>query len=244
MAIARVQTTVGGGDGSQGTSLATSNFGSSCTSGNYIIVCVRNGTSGDELTGVTDTLGTSYSEAIKDSGQDPSLYIYYGKLTSSGTNAVTGAFGVSANYAFVYAIEVSGLAASSALDATNANTGSGVTDLTSGAFSTAQADEYVLLLASQNNLYTYTVGADFTLVDGSIPTNPGDFGGIEERITSSTLSSYTAHITSSGSGSYVVLVATFKGAASGSTPSPAAGAMTLTGQGTRLGFTFNMPDEA
>jgi hypothetical protein len=243
MAIARVQTTFGGGDGSQGTNLATSDFGSGCTSGNYIIVCVRNGTSGDELTSVTDTLGTSYSEAVKDSGQDPSLYIYYGKLTSSGTNAVTGNFSVSANYAFVYAIEVSGLAASSALDATNANTGSGVTDLTSGSFSTTQADEYVLLLASQNNLYTYTAGTDFTLVDGTIPTNPGNFGGIEEYITSGTLSSYTAHITSSGSGSYVTLVATFKGGSSSSTPSPGVGALTLTGQAASLGFTFCLPDE-
>jgi hypothetical protein len=36
----------------------------------------------------------------------------------------------------------------------------------------------------------------------------------------------------------------YSGLSGSATPSPAAGALALTGQGTRLGFTFNMPDEA
>jgi hypothetical protein len=211
MAIARVQVTSTGVEGSALTTLTTANFASGVTSGNYVIVGIRTSTNID-LVSVADTLLSSYSLAIADFSSDPAMHIYYAKLASSGTNAVTGVWGAGIGYAWVFAIEVSGLAASSVLDAVDEKSGTGVTDLVSDAISTAQADEYVVAFGSQNNFAAYTAGTDFTIVDGTIPDATGNkFGGCEERITSGTLSSYTVHLTSDVTNNYRMVVATFKG---------------------------------
>lgn len=217
MAITRVQVKTGGGDSDQGTSISTGNFGSSVTSGNTIIVFIRQST--DTVTGVpTDTLFTTYTLAKKQAGPgNNTMYIYYGVLASSGTNAVAVPFSVT-NYAWVYAIEVSGLSATP-LDQADGKTGTipGGGDCVTNAITTTQDDEYVVLGVSEDAFGTYTAGTDFSLVDGTIPTNAANFGGVEERITSSALSSYVAHITSvSGAGNgYFLAFATFKGAAGG-----------------------------
>lgn len=217
MAITRVQFKVGGGDASQGTSVATGNFGSSCTSGNYILVAIRNAT--NSLTGISDTLSTSYASAVSKNTQNPNLWLYYGILTGSGTNSVTCTFS-STSYVWVFGIEVSGLASSSALDITDSHTGTGVTDIVSGSLTTNQADEYVMYAVSQNNFAIYTAGTSFTIVDGTVPTNANDFGGVQEWITSSALSAVTAHITSNDTNDNTVVVATFKGAAAGGATTP------------------------
>ncbi len=210
MAITRVQVKSGGGDGAVSAPLTTGDFASSCTSGNYIIVCIRE--SGVlHVSTVTDTLGHTYDLAVKDETQDPFIYIYYKKLTSSGTNAVSATGDISDfAYPYIFAIEVSGLAAASALDQTDHKTGSGVTDCVSNSITTTQADEYVVMAIAQQSFNVYTAGSGYTLVDGTIPTNPNDFGGVQERITSGTISG-VQHFTSDGVAQYTVAVATFKG---------------------------------
>lgn len=209
--ISRVQTAQAGGDGSQGTSIAPV-FGSNVVAGNYGIVCTRNG--GNTLTGITDSLSTTYTQVGSISAGADTIWMHYGKFPSSGANTVTAAFSAT-SYVWVFALEVSGLAASSVLDTFDTQGPSGTTDLTTDPITTSQAEEYLLLCASQTSLATYTAGADFTLVDGTIPTNAENFGGVEERILSSTLSSYTPHFTSSNTTSAIVIAAAFKGAGGG-----------------------------
>lgn len=209
MAISRVQFAVGGGDASQGTSVGAT-FGSNVTAGSLIVVGIRNETL---PTGISDSLGTSYSVAVTDDGTLAGVVrmrMYYGIAPSSGANTVTLTFSAT-NYVFVAAVEVSGITGTSPLDATGQISGGATADVTIAGISTVQADEYVCMMASANTFVTYTAGTDFTLVDGTIPTNSNNFGGVQEYITSGTLSSYTAHFTPNASVAPIAVLATFKG---------------------------------
>jgi hypothetical protein len=217
VAISRVQFAQGGTNGTSVGVVATANFGSSVTSGNLIVVGVRTRDT-NAIDSITDTLGTTYTLRVSANiGNDPGLRIYSGVPGSSGTNAVTVDFTQNDSYRWVFAIEYSpgGADWSDPYDTGDAETGTGVTDLVSGAISTAQAEEVVVLFATQGALTSYTAGTDFTLIDGTIGGEGQDFGGAEEYITSGTLSSYTAHITSGSTNGYTIAVAAFKTAGGG-----------------------------
>lgn len=189
-------------------SIATASF--VATTGNLIVVVVRCGTNG-LVSSVTDTAGNTYVEAISSTGQDPKIFIYYAKnITGHATNVVTVNFSPSAEFSWACAVQYSGLDTVSPVDAIDVKTGTGVSDLVSDPFSTAR-EGVVVLGASQATFTTYTAGADFTLIDGAIGNNVGDnFGGVEERITTGSLSSYTAHITSGATNAYTVGLVAFK----------------------------------
>jgi hypothetical protein len=87
--------------------------------------------------------------------------------------------------------------------------------ISADAISTAQADEFVLLACGQSAFSTFTAGTDFTLIDGDFPGNVANFGGVEYRITSGTLSSYVPTIAPSGGAGWTTVVAAFKGATGG-----------------------------
>jgi hypothetical protein len=209
MAIARVQKTSGGGDGSQGTDVATPNFPGSCTAGNYIIVVTRNDPSGGLISSITDTLSTQYNKIVANAAV-PYVELWYGKLASSGTNAVTVHW-ASTNYCWTIAIEVSGLAptAANVVDTFDSVTRTGVTDITSNPITTTQAVEYIILGVSQG-FATYAEGANFTMIDPALPTTGSDYGGVEEFITSSIQTTFTCHITSTDTAAGAVVVAAFK----------------------------------
>lgn len=217
-APARVQSTYGGGDGDVTAPITTANFGSSVTSGNWIIVFIRGGGTPYDPASVTDTLGTSYTLATSITSGSAFLWCYYGKVTASGTNRVT--VEINTSWGFVFAVEVSGAAASSPIDVAVANNHVGGSDVTSSAFSTSVANEYVLLCATQATNVTYTAGTDFTLLNGFFPGNVQGMGGVEEYIPAATLSSYTAHITSTATVSGAVIVVSLKPAGGTPTPKP------------------------
>lgn len=211
MAITRVQTAIGGGDGNQGTSVAAV-FGSNVTSGNVIIVGIRN--TGDTLTGVTDTRSTTYTlvGAVSVGSNDPKVWLYKGVLGSSGANTVTTAWSAT-SFPWVFAIEVSGL--TGVVNTSDTQQVTGTTDLTTDAITTTVADTYIVMLASQPAFTTYTAGATFTLIDGTMPTNPNDFGGVQERILTATVSGFVPHFTSGSSNDAPVIVAAFEGSGGG-----------------------------
>lgn len=208
--ISRVQSAQGGGDGDQGTSVAPA-FGSNVTSGNLIVCAIRNG--GNTLTSITDSLSTTYTQAATiNNGGNSYLWIYYGSATSTGANTVTTSWS-STSYVWVHCVELAGMATSSQLDTSDTQTFAiGTTDITTDAITTSQAKTYVMMIATQNGFATYTAGTDFTLVDGTIPTNTNNFGGVEEYIPGVTLTTYTPHFTSSSSATAgSAIVAAFKG---------------------------------
>lgn len=215
-AIARVQTTklasprvAGDGAGN----MTTPTFGSNTTTGNTIVVAIRcagiNGVTETPGTpsGVTDSAGNTYTLRVSDVTQDPNMFIYScDNITGGASVTVTAAMPDPDNFAWIAAVEYSGLATSSALDTTDHKTGTGVTDIVGNAITAAQASELVFCAVSQNNVTTYTAGTDFTLIDGAICSA----GGIQEYLTSGTLSSYVPHITSGVTNNYTLVTASFK----------------------------------
>lgn len=219
MAISVVQSTSGGANAPGNASQATSNFAGSCTSGDWIIFGVRWAPS-PTISSITDTLGTVYNLAVG-AAATIAIAIYYGQLTASGTNALTVNWSANASFRWIYASQVSGLASSSPLDITDSTSAINQSDLQSNPLTTSQDEEIIFCYGTHNASLTYTAGTDFTLLDGSIPAAvPGTpEGGAQYRITSSALSSYTAHMTASTTANtYRLLTASFKGAAAGGQP--------------------------
>jgi hypothetical protein len=214
MAIARVQTKFGGGDGAQGTSIATGNFASPVTAGNTIIVFIRDsGLNATDIPTPTDTLGNTYTLIAKNLTGGFHFAVFYSVLATGGTDSVTCNFGATTDYPFIYAIEVSGLS-STPLDTSSVSaTTQASATITAAAITTAQAAEYIVLGCSQDNFAHYTAGTSFTLVDGNFPANTNDFGGIEEFITTSTQTSFQGTITTDLTTSHasITIVAAFKG---------------------------------
>ena len=210
MAISRVQSTKAGvGSGSTATTLSPA-FSGNVTAGNMLVVVVRAGAFTPSSTPtVSDSRGTVYAlaAATTSTNQDPKLWLFHGLAPSTGANTVSVTFPDDRGYRWVYALEYSG---AHGLDVAHGkHTSPGSTSLVSNAFSTVAAESLVLLAASQNNFGTYTAGTSFTLVDGSIGAGSEFFGGVEEYITSSALTNYTAGITSSISNQYGLVLAAF-----------------------------------
>jgi hypothetical protein len=203
MAITRVQTTYKAKDGVALTTLATSSI--TTTTGNTLIVCTRTGVPlPTTVTSISDGTNT-FTKAVEVTGV---------------SGAITVTFANSSNYGWIYVAEYSGLDKTAPLDASGSGTNNGAggtTNLTSSAFSTAVAGELVFLGAGQNNFDTYTAGTDFTLIEGSIHDASGNYGGVEQYIPAGTLSSYTAHITATGTDQYTVVWASFQPAVANNT---------------------------
>lgn len=201
--------------GSTGT---TSAFGASTTTGNLIVVTIRWADfSSRSVSSVTDSAGNTYALVLTDTSSNPGLTLYYKEnITGGASVTVSCALNGADSYAWIAADEYSGLLTASALDSSWSATGSGTTDLTVPSITTAQASELVFAVASQNNFATMSAGTDFALRDAAIVSA----GGVEDYITSGTLSGYTAHFTSNISNQYTMLVAAFKGAGGGPPASP------------------------
>ena len=221
MAITRVNTKEKASGGGGASTLTTPTF--SATTGNLIVVGIRTAASGESISSVSDTAGNTYTSIDSNTTQDPHMRIYYAKnITGNASNAVTVTLSVSATFFWIQALEYSGCDTTAPLDIHGNTTGTGTTDLTTSAFTTTNANEVVILWASQNNFATYSAHTDslsntWTLIAGNIgnaDTGNG-FGGSEEFIASSTLSSDTAHITSTVTNQYTIVWASFIAASSG-----------------------------
>ncbi len=208
--ITRVQTATQG-TGAVSASSLSAVFGSSVPSGHTIIVPIR-GDMTAAIASVKDTLGTTYQPvAIGGVGTDPQLWVYWGTTQASGANTVTVTFTNSGPYRWISPLEYSGLSLVQPV-AQVGQTGTGVTDLPSPIFSTANSSEVALLIVSQTNFTTYTAGTGYTLVDGAIGGGGVTFGGIQEQICVSPLVGAVAHITSGITDAFTALVVSFKAA--------------------------------
>jgi hypothetical protein len=213
-------TGINSGHGSDYTGGAPSSLtaaATSLTTGNDIIVGARwfNPGGGTTVVSVTDTAGNTYvpGPAKFDSGSGEQLVILGAfNVTGHASNVVSVNLSAGVQYWGVLTRQYSGLAALSAYDATATDATFGTT-LTSGAFTTAQADELIICLAQVANTgTTWTAGSGYAIQvqDASQVTV------FQDQIVSSIQTGVTAALTSSdGSSSKSLLVATFKAAAGG-----------------------------
>jgi hypothetical protein len=206
-AIARVNTAKAANGGTPAASLTTGTF--AATAGDLLVVAVRIAGFTSAAPTISDTALDTFTPIASVAVRDPSLYLFYAKnINGNAANAVTATFD-NIQYDWLYVVQYSGVDPTAPLDLGGATTDSG-TDLTTDAFSTAASGEVVVVFASQNTISTFTAGADFTLVDGSIGTDTYSYGGAEEYITGTSLSSYTAHITASVGAPNSIAWASFK----------------------------------
>lgn len=195
--------------------VATSNFGSSVTSGNLSVVCTGNLTTGLPLsiTSVADTLGTSYSIATgSDTGSvsaKPRNFIYFGKLTSSGTNKVTVTFanaGTLSTWCFADATEFSGQSASP-LDVVSIGTGTtGAGSISTASMNTTGAG-VIVCGATNDSIGAYTVGSGFTLLASG--AGNGGLGGSEYEIMGSSSAGFVSSLTLVAGASWGISAASF-----------------------------------
>lgn len=209
LAIARVNVIYGAATGSAST-LSTGSYTS--TTGNLLVAATRG--DGAALTSIADGTNT-FTKITESAASDPRLSIWYAKNITGVTHTFDATWASNASYRWLYVIEYSGAHTTTPLDISGSNTGSGTTDLVSTAFTTTQTDEVIVLAGSQNALTTYTAGVDFTLIDGSIGTGGQFYGGIEEFITTTIKTTYTAHLTSGVTNPYATIWASFISAVQG-----------------------------
>jgi len=206
-AIARVNTAKAANGGTPAASLTTGTF--AATAGNLLVVAVRIAGFTSRAPTISDTALNTFIPIASVAVRDPSLYLFYAKnINGNAADAVTATFD-NIQYDWLYVVQYSGVDPTAPLDVGGATTDSG-TDLITDAFSTAAPGEVVVVFSSQNTISTFTAGADFTLVDGSIGTGIYPYGGAEEYVTDTSLSSYTAHITASVSAPNSIAWASFK----------------------------------
>lgn len=200
MAISRVSFAKGGTAGTTASSIATASF--SAVVGNTILVFIRLSTAG--ISSVTDTAGNTYNLLTSTSAPGVTLYVYAAtNVIANASNVVTVNMTASHTFCWVAAVQYSGTNLSVDVKDSAPNSVA-ATDLVTNAFSTGSANEAVVVGASGNGLATYTAGASFTLIDGSIGSGTSFFGGIEEYLPAPQLSSFVGHITQSVSIAYAI----------------------------------------
>lgn len=220
-AIARVTTSASASGA--GTTRATPSF--NAVAGNFVAAFVRWSGAGLALSSLVDTAGNTYTSAVdsatfgsSDTTFNPRVALYYAKnITGNATNVVTGTWGSSADFAWIEALQYSGIDTTAPLDvAIGARTASTTSDHSVGTLTTAQAVELILCGVSENAFSTFTAGSSFTLINGSLGDGTNTFGGVEEFITASTQTTFTAHVSGGGGGVHDgIVAAAFLGGAAG-----------------------------
>lgn len=188
--------------------VTTGAFPGAVTVGNLIVVAVRwFSVDSYAIAGVSGGGVTTFTRRQFYWGSSTGLEVWTGIVTSAVTTAVSVDFTGGVTWGWVKALEYS---AGGTWDYDTGDDNldlNGTGDLVVGPISTANAEELVVVVGTQvTGGATYTAGADFTLVDGDLES----MGGIEEYITSGTLTTYTAHLTSSSAAAHFVLAAAFK----------------------------------
>ncbi len=176
----------------------------SLTAGNLLVVTA---TSYDvSISGVADTAGNTYTRitgAITGSPQHIDLW-YAQNTLGNASNVVTVTFAQAASDRFVIAAQYSGLKTAGALDVSATGVISDVS-VTSGAYTTTQADELIVASVHSQIDNTWTPGSGFTLQ----ATGGAGFQYID-RIVSAIQTSQTASMTGSENSAKGIVVATFK----------------------------------
>ena len=206
------------GDGTNGFTSVTATFTTAPTAGNLLIAVF--GESGSN----TINTPSGWQVAVVDQNTSPGGAIFY-KIASGSETTVTVSttvnYGDSNSYGMgLQLYEYSGMAATSPLDDTASNSGTG-TSLTSGSVTTTQAGDLLISGAAIKTGATFTWGSSFTEeFDFQNPgTNKRSFSGAD-RVAASA-GSYSASATASASAAWRMQLAAFKVAVA-CTPTPTA----------------------
>lgn len=143
-------------------SLGSVTFDSNVTSGNLIIVFLRVNTGDGTPTGLTDSVGTTYSQVgttISISGGTG--YLYRGTAGGSGANTITISGGATAR---IQAEEVSGLT-SPTLDATTQATGTSASAASGAITAAANTWAFAGLVLTNYPSVAVTVGSGWTTIN-------------------------------------------------------------------------------
>lgn len=177
--------------------------------GNLIVV----GTRGVNITAMSDTAGNTYTKIAYYAGAgSTNITFWYAKnITGNASNIVTATFASSTGYYNITVVQYSGIDQTSPLDVYDTAQGTG-TSVTSGAFTTTNANDLILCYASTNSIISgYSAGSGFTLRDN------GALGAFQEKIVSTIQTSTTASMSHSNSVSWAFATMAFKGLAVGPT---------------------------
>ncbi len=182
------------------------------TAGNLNIVVVGWNDITSTVTGVSDSLGNTYTQAgSMITGSTARQSIYYARNILAGSNVVTVTFNQAARFVDVRILEYSGLDPSNPLDVTASAAGSS-TSPNSGAATTTSASELIFGAGTTATGFTGP-GTGFT---SRIITGDGDIA--EDKVVSST-GSYSATGPTS-SAPWVMQMATFRAGQSSGNPAP------------------------
>lgn len=203
-----------------GTSIAAP--ATSHTSGNLIVVIgTCRGGDGTDITSITDTAGNTYTRITGTYNSFAGgIEIWYAKnITGNASNVVTINFNGSYSYRGIRVHQYSGCDTTSPLDQSAVGTGTSTAPATASV-TTTQANE---VLVGGDGLWlsqTHTAGTGYTIrtiLGGAEPSG----GDGEDRVVSS-IGTYTASYTLSGSTTWIIVIATFKQAAAGGLSIPVA----------------------
>ncbi|MCU1240423.1 MAG: hypothetical protein JWO71_1149 [Candidatus Acidoferrum typicum] len=173
---------------------------------NVVVIGWNNSTA--TLSGVTDTLGNPYTQALAPTVQSgtASQVIYYAKnivAAAAGANQVTVTFSGPAAFPDVRVLEYAGIDTVSPLDVAIGAQGNNASS-SSGAVTTTNAND---LIIGANLVQTITTGAGAGFTSRMITTPDGDI--VEDRIVTAT-GSYTAIAPVSPSGQWIMQLVSFK----------------------------------
>ena len=161
------------------------------------------------ITSVTDSAGNTYQLAAPvRRGTALSQAIYYArniKAAAAGANTVTAQFSSAVPYADVRIAEYSGLDALNPFDAASSNSGTGTTAI-SGNVTTTSASELLVGAGMTSGTFTGSSAGFTTRI-----ITPIDADIVNDRLVTS-VGTYSAGATQSGSNNWVMQVATFRAA--------------------------------
>lgn len=213
------------GQSSSGTTVFTSGMGSALTNPSLIVVSIglMDGTASGSVSGVTDTAGNTYTKAVSHADGtgivDQEIWSAQNTHTTSSnviTATVTGQTGGSvANRC--YAVEITGMATSSALDVVASGAGTG-TNATTGATSTTAEPVEVAVCGiigyAASSGSGYYNGSGYTTYYRNIDTSGSQYASntFDALITSSSGTQTATWSHSMSQLGYAACVAVFKSA--------------------------------
>ncbi len=207
--------------GSAVTSLACA-FASAVTTGNLIVVCIRQSTTSQTCT-VTDNHSNVYTQAVsqQQTADGHTVRIYYAKNVTGGTTTVTATFSASNNHPWIFIAEVSGADTTSPLDKTVGAQANGYQIDTGYTAATTANDELIFSVLGLPSSYTGVVSAgDGYYLIAQDPT-AGLSRAAAETATAATQQAYHATYLLDNGTNWSACLATFK-------PASTVGAPTIT----------------
>ena len=158
-------------------------FTNNVAGGDVVVVGIVVGGASFALSSLTDSLGSSFTQAVTSNNTAPPIvYIYYAALATSGTEIVTATFAAAAPTQSIYIYEVSGVTTAGLAIATGSGTGTAISTSSSVSF---QTGAFLLgIVGTSSFTGSATAGTDFTLSPG----NSGTGGTYAQYSTSDTMS--------------------------------------------------------